>query len=55
VRTGQTVVLQPDAAYYAKYPDSDKQIFVHHFHHPYIYLVKKELLDKPAGDMTTSQ
>jgi hypothetical protein len=55
VRTGQTVVLQPDAAYYAKYPDSDKQIFVHHFHHPYIYLVKKELLEKPNSTIGSTQ
>jgi hypothetical protein len=49
VRTGLTVVLQPDVAYYKRFPDSDKQIFVHHFHHPYLFLVKKEMLEKPGA------
>ncbi|MCA6483190.1 MAG: lipase family protein [Bacteroidota bacterium] len=55
VRTGITVVLQPDADYYSRFPDSDKQIFVHHFHHPYIYLVKKELLEKPVTAVATPE
>lgn len=41
VRTGTTIVLLADAAYYAKYPDSSEKIFAHHFHPPYLYLAQK--------------
>ena len=41
VRTGSTVVLLADEAYYKLYPDSKTKVFVHHFHAPYIYLAEK--------------
>ncbi len=39
VRTGNTIVLLADEAYYRLYPDSDTNVFVHHFHEPYLYLL----------------
>lgn len=41
VRTGRTIVLTPDTGYYLLYPDDKKNIFVHHFHKPYLYLLDK--------------
>lgn len=41
VRTGTTIVLFPDPDYYKKYPDDQKQIFVHHFPGAYLYLAEK--------------
>ncbi|MGF7216246.1 pimeloyl-ACP methyl ester carboxylesterase [Spirosoma lacussanchae] len=41
VRTGTTIVLLADNDYYAKYPDSEKEVFIHHFHQPYLYLTNK--------------
>lgn len=41
VRTGVTIVLTPDAEYYTLFPDSKTEIFVHHFHAPYLYLLEK--------------
>lgn len=41
VRTGNTIVLQPDEAYYILFPDSKENIFIHHFHKPYLYLLDK--------------
>lgn len=41
VRTGNTIVLQADEAYFQKYPDDTKKVFVHHFHQPYLYLLDK--------------
>jgi hypothetical protein len=44
-RVGETIVLLPDADYYARFPNNPDKIFVNHFHQPYIYLVNKSLLD----------
>ena len=41
VRTGATIVLLADSAYYKQYPDSKEKIFAHHFHPPYLYLAEK--------------
>lgn len=41
VRTGNYIVLLPDAEYYKLYPDSEKKIFTHHYHMPYLYLAMK--------------
>ena len=30
VRTGNMIVLKPDAEYYDKFPDNDSTLFVHH-------------------------
>ncbi|KYP16399.1 lipase family protein [Flavihumibacter sp. CACIAM 22H1] len=39
VRTGATIVLQPDDAYRAIWKDSDTNVFVHHVHAPYLFLL----------------
>lgn len=41
VRTGNTIVLLPDAEYFKLFPESRSNIFAHHFHPPYLYLVEK--------------
>lgn len=41
VRTGTTIVLQADSAYFKKFPDDPKTVFVHHLHQPYLYLAEK--------------
>ena len=41
VRTGPTIVLLADSAYFRKYPDSKEKVFIHHFHPPYLYLAEK--------------
>ncbi|WP_128546284.1 lipase family protein [Larkinella soli] len=41
VRTGNTIVLKADEDYFKQYPDSDKQIFIHHVFQPYLFLVDK--------------
>lgn len=41
VRTGSTVVLTPDEAYYREYPNDPAKIFSHHFHKPYLYLLDR--------------
>ena len=41
MRAGSPIVLQPDAEYYAKFPDTGSNIFRHHLFEPYYYLVKK--------------
>ncbi|MBX2889895.1 MAG: hypothetical protein KF734_03145 [Saprospiraceae bacterium] len=42
VRTGNMIVLIPDAAYLAQYPDNDPaQLFIHHLPGPYHFLVEK--------------
>jgi len=39
MRAGTFVVLQPDAAYYGKYPDGGQNVFIHHMFAPYYDLV----------------
>jgi len=39
-RTGNYVVLMPDSTYFHRYPESDTNLFVHHLHGPYLYLLK---------------
>lgn len=41
VRTGTTIVLMPDEEYYKLYPDSKENVFIHHFHPPYLYLAER--------------
>ena len=41
VRTGNMIVLMPDEEYYQKYPDSETNIFIHHYHQPYLDLLEK--------------
>jgi len=42
VRTGNIIVLTPNEEYYTKFAESDSNIFVHHFHNPYLYLMDNE-------------
>ncbi|MCF0060798.1 lipase family protein [Dyadobacter chenwenxiniae] len=41
VRIGPTIALIPNAEYYKRFPDSEKQIFIHHLPDPYLYLIQK--------------
>lgn len=41
VRTGNFIVLMPDSVYFRQYPESDTNVFVHHFHAPYLYLLER--------------
>lgn len=43
VRTGNTIVLLADEAYYKVYPNIPEKIFQHHFHMPYLYLLERQL------------
>ncbi|MEZ0484207.1 META domain-containing protein [Fibrella aquatica] len=53
VRTGVTVVLLADSAYYKRFPDSREKIFAHHFHPPYLYLTEQTL--PQSGEAGTAQ
>lgn len=41
VRTGNTIVLFADEAYYKIYPDNPDKLFSHHFHGQYVFLASK--------------
>lgn len=41
VRTGHTIVMQPDAGYYQLFPDLSDQLFQHHLMPAYLYLAKR--------------
>jgi len=41
VRTGTTIVLMADEAYFKRFPESKENIFIHHLHMPYLYLLEK--------------
>jgi hypothetical protein len=41
VRTGPTIILMADDAYYKEFPDSDQQVFIHHGMHPYLHLIEQ--------------
>jgi hypothetical protein len=41
MRCGMSIVLNPDADYYSKYPKQAADIFMHHFHEPYRYLAER--------------
>ncbi len=40
-RTGQTIILQADEAYYQKFPEDKSEIFNHHLLPPYLYLAER--------------
>lgn len=40
MRAGGPIVLQPDSAYYKVYPDTGKNVFVHHALKPYVKLLE---------------
>ena len=41
VRTGKTIVLVPNEDYHKKYPDDTSEIFIHHLHAPYLFLLEQ--------------
>jgi hypothetical protein len=41
MRCGTSIVLYPDAGYYALYPKISNDLFIHHFHEPYRYLAER--------------
>ncbi len=41
VRTGATIVLLADEAYYKLFPDDETKIFAHHAHTQYLYLLEQ--------------
>ncbi len=43
VRTGNIIVLTPDEEYKKVYPDNDTNLFIHHYHAPYLYLLDKQM------------
>ncbi|HEU4471361.1 MAG TPA: lipase family protein [Flavisolibacter sp.] len=45
-RTGQTITLVPGDDYYREYPQDGKNIFINHFHGPYLYLLQRLDLNK---------
>ncbi|WP_229379426.1 META domain-containing protein [Fibrella forsythiae] len=53
VRTGNTIVLLADSAYYNRYPDSRDHVFTHHFHPPYLYLTERTL--SQSGESMANQ
>ena len=44
VRTGVTVILHASEEYYKKFADSDTNVFIHHLHQPYLYLLNQDYL-----------
>ncbi len=40
VRTGNIITLFADSNYYSKFPDNPDNIFCHHFHDAYLYLIE---------------
>lgn len=49
VRTGATYVLQPNDKYYNVYPKLSKDAFVHHYHHPYLFLLDSSTIKRSEG------
>lgn len=41
VRTGTPIILLPDEDYFKRYPNTTNNVFTHHFHTPYLYLLQK--------------
>jgi hypothetical protein len=46
VRTGNYVLLYADSTYYRKFPDSEKNVFIHHNFQAYLYLAERLKTDK---------
>lgn len=46
VRAGNIIVLYPDEDYHKKFSKDPEHTFVHHFFEPYIYLAKKQRMEK---------
>jgi pimeloyl-ACP methyl ester carboxylesterase len=42
MRAGQPIVLQADAEYYRRFPDNNRNVFVHHLLSPYLYLLRQQ-------------
>jgi hypothetical protein len=54
VRTGATIVLLPDDAYYKEYPNDTTAIFIHHLHKAYLNLLAKMPADAMNATSATS-
>lgn len=46
VRTGTSIILYADDAYYKVFPNNKEKIFMHHFAAPYLYLAEKLVENK---------
>jgi len=46
VRTGNTIVLLADEQYYVQFPNSKENVFIHHVHESYLYLLERQFLKK---------
>lgn len=46
VRTGQFIILQPDKTYVDRFPDDPKQVFLHHMHEAYFFLLDRLVLQR---------
>ncbi len=53
VRTGATIVLLPDDSYYKAFPVKEKDLFPHHLHAQYLFLLEK-FQDTPIPSGATS-
>jgi hypothetical protein len=49
VRTGVTVILHASDEYYKQFADSDTNVFIHHLHKPYLYLLNQDYLKKTGN------
>jgi hypothetical protein len=45
VRTGPTVILWADEAYFGIYPEETDSVFMHHLTGPYLYLLEKQFME----------
>lgn len=48
VRTGVTILLHPTEEYFTRYNAKSGNVFVNHFHRPYIYLLDQKALIPPT-------
>ena len=46
VRTGTTILLKPTPEYYERFPAKKGDVFVNHYHQPYLFLIDKTKLEK---------
>ncbi len=54
VRTGNTITLVPDSAYYTIYKQEPDKVFVNHFHAPYLYLAQRLNMSNSADTTSSS-
>jgi hypothetical protein len=39
MRAGIPIILMPDSAYYKRFPNDQKNVFIHHMLDPYLFLL----------------